>query len=150
MGSVLEMGRREDDRSIAMLTMAIERLAESQVSMSSAQTQMATEIKDLAKTVSKLDVVMEKMLNIEDRHSAAQSSTNDKLKMLEKGQLDGCPALRELKVGHDGRYEKLITTIASNKEDIAELQKFVYKISWSVAGLVASVLGTAILMLVIK
>ena len=142
--------RREDDRSIAMLTMAIERLAESQVSMSSAQTQMSIEIKDLAKTVSKLDVVMEKMLNIEDRHSIAQNSTNDRLKSLEKGQLEGCPALRELKVGDNGRYDKLVLGIDSNKEDIVSLQKFVYKISWSVAGLVASVIGTAVLMLVLK
>lgn len=142
--------RREEDKSIAMLTMAIERLAESQVSMSAAQTQMSLEIKDLAKTVSKLDVVMEKMLNIEDRHSTAQNSTNERLKTLEKNQFEGCPALREVKVSYEGRYEKLITVIDNNKEGIKNLEKFVYKISWSVAGLVASVLGTAVLMLVIK
>lgn len=146
----MELNRREDDNSIITLTMAVERLADSQSQMSLAQAQMATEIKDLAKTIGKLDVVMEKMINIEDRHTITSNTTNERLRVLEKAQETGCPALREMKIGYEGKFEKLMQAIGSNKEAITELEKFVYKISWSVAGLVASVLGTAILMLVVN
>lgn len=145
-----ELDRRVEDRSISTLIMAVERLAESQSQMALSQSQMAHEIKDLTKTISKLDVVMEKMMNIEERHVSTQSVTNDRFRLLEKNQIDGCPALRELKVGYEGRYDSLIVAISSNKEDIVSLEKFVYRIAWSVAGLVASVIGTAILMLVLK
>ena len=146
----MEHNRREEDRSIVTLTMAVERLADSQSNMATSQAQMSNEIKDLAKTISKLDVVMEKMMNIEERHNITSVNVNDRLKEIEKNQIGGCPALREVKVGYEGRYDSLITAISSNKEDIASLEKFVYRIAWSVAGLVASVIGTAVLMLVMK
>ena len=84
MSSVLD--RRADDRSIPTLTMAVEKLADAQAQMSISQIQMSNEIKDLAKTISKLDVVMEKMMNIEERHNSTYEIFNDRLRGLEKNQ----------------------------------------------------------------
>ena len=142
----MEQNRREDDKSIITLTMAVERLADSQSQMSLAQTQMATEIKDLAKTISKLDVVMEKMINIEDRHNSMQIATNERLKLLEKNQIDGCPALRELKVGYDGKYNQVAVILKDNKEHIEKIQVVVNRIAWMI---VSSVI-VAILSLVVQ
>ena len=138
--------RREDDKSISTLTMAVERLAESQANMSVAQTQMAVEIKDLAKTISKLDVVMEKMLNMEERHNVAFNSVDSRIKILEKSQTEGCPALREVKVDYNGRYDKVITILNTNRENIEKMQGVVNRVAWGIV----SVVGMAILGLVIN
>lgn len=139
-------GRREDNKSIPTLTMAVERLAESQANMSTAQAQMAIEIKDLAKTISKLDVVMEKMINIEERHNLAFSSVDGRIKALEKSQIEGCPALREVKIAYDGKHDKVLTVLNSNRESIEKLQAVVNRIAWGVV----SVVGMAILGLVVQ
>lgn len=141
-----EFGRRQDDKSITTLTMAVERLADSQAQMSNAQTQMAVEIKDLAKTISKLDVVMEKMINIEERHNLAFNSVDSRIKLVEKAQIDGCPALREVKIDYDGRYEKVITVLNQNRESIEKIQAVVNRVAW---GIVTAV-GTALIAVVLK
>ena len=138
--------RREEDRSITTLTMAVERLAESQTTMSLAQGQMATEIKDLAKTISKLDIVMEKMVHIEERYNSAFASIGSRVQNLEKGQTEGCPALREVKVDYNGKYEKVIEALHYNKKNIENIQAIVSKVAWGVV----SVVGLAIIGLVIK
>lgn len=137
--------RREDDKSISTLTMAVERLAESQANMSVAQTQMAVEIKDLAKTISKLDVVMEKMLNMEERHNVAFNSVDSRIKTLEKSQTEGCPALREVKVDYNGRYDKVITILNTNRENIEKMQGVVNRVAWGIVSVVGmAILGLAI------
>lgn len=141
-----EHNRRDDDMSISTLTMAVERLAESQANMSVAQTQMAVEIKDLAKTISKLDIVMEKMLNMEERHNIAFNAVDSRIKLLEKGQLEGCPALREVKVEYNGRYDKVLTVLNANRESIEKMQGVVNRVAWGIV----SVVGMAILGLVIN
>ena len=138
--------RRDDDKSISTLTLAVERLAESQANMSVAQAQMATEIKDLAKTISKLDIVMEKMLNMEERYNVAFNSVDGRIKLLEKGQIDGCPALREVKVDYNGRYDKVATILNVNRENIEKMQGVVNRVAWGIV----SVVGMAILGLVLN
>ena len=138
--------RRDDDKSISTLTLAVERLAESQANMSVAQAQMATEIKDLAKTISKLDIVMEKMLNMEERYNVAFNSVDGRIKLLEKGQIDGCPALREVKVDYNGRHDKVVTILNVNRENIEKMQGVVNRVAWGIV----SVVGMAILGLVLN
>ena len=138
--------RRDDDKSISTLTLAVERLAESQANMSVAQAQMATEIKDLAKTISKLDIVMEKMLNMEERYNVAFNSVDGRIKLLEKGQIDGCPALREVKVDYNGRYDNVVTILNVNRENIEKMQGVVNRVAWGIV----SVVGMAILGLVLN
>lgn len=146
MGAEEHNRRDDDDMSISTLTMAVERLAESQANMSVAQTQMAVEIKDLAKTISKLDIVMEKMLNMEERHNIAFNAVDSRIKLLEKGQLEGCPALREVKVEYNGRYDKVLTVLNANRESIEKMQGVVNRVAWGIV----SVVGMAILGLVIN
>jgi tetrahydromethanopterin S-methyltransferase subunit B len=114
--------------------------------MSNAQTQMAVEIKDLAKTISKLDVVMEKMINIEERHNLAFSSVDSRMKLLEKAQIEGCPALREVKIDYNGRYEKVITVLNQNRENVEKIQAVVNRVAW---GIVTAV-GMALIAVVLK
>ena len=128
--------RREDDRSISTLIMAVERLAESQSQMSLSQSQMSNEIKDLTKTISKLDVVMEKLVNLDERHANSQSSTNERLKILEKSQMEGCPALRELKVGYEGKYNQVALLLKDNKDHIEKVQAVVNRIAWMIVSAV--------------
>ena len=65
-----EEERRQYDKNITTLTIAVERLAEN-------QNVMAQEVRELTKTISKLDVVMEKMVNIENRHKKLKSATKN-------------------------------------------------------------------------
>ena len=141
-----QYNRRDDDKSITTLTMAVERLADSQAQMSNAQAQMAVEIKDLAKTISKLDVVMEKMINIEERHNLAFSSVDSRIKIVEKAQTEGCPALREVKIDYNGRYDKVITVLNQNRESIDKIQAIVTRVAWGVV----TAVGAALMALVIK
>lgn len=138
--------KREDDRSISTLIMAVERLAESQSQMALSQSQMSNEIKDLTKTISKLDVVMEKLVNLDERHAISQNSTNERLKILEKSQIDGCPALRELKIGYEGKYNQVALLLKDNKDHIEKVQAVVNRIAW----MIVSAVIVTILSLVIQ
>lgn len=138
--------KREDDRSISTLIMAVERLAESQSQMALSQSQMSNEIKDLTKTISKLDVVMEKLVNLDERHAISQNSTNERLKILEKSQIEGCPALRELKIGYEGKYNQVALLLKDNKDHIEKVQAVVNRIAW----MIVSAVIVTILSLVIQ
>lgn len=139
------LNRRNDDRSITTLTLAVERLAESQTQISATQSQISLEIKDLAKTISKLDVVMEKLVSIEERHSDTYKLFNTRLSNLEKSQSEGCPALRELRIAYEGRYDKIVGTIGSTNKEIEKLQTIINRVTWTiVATVIASLLNLII------
>lgn len=107
---------------------------------------MSNEIKDLTKTISKLDVVMEKLVNLDERHAISQNSTNERLKILEKSQIEGCPALRELKIGYEGKYNQVALLLKDNKDHIEKVQAVVNRIAW----MIVSAVIVTILSLVIQ
>lgn len=131
--------RRSDDKNIAMLTMAVERLAEN-------QNIMTTEIKELTRTISKLDVIMEKMVNMENRHNHEMDNIEGRLKQLESHSISGCPALREMKVSHEGKYDKVVLLLKDNREHTEKIQTVVNRIAW----MIVSAVVVAILSLVIQ
>lgn len=135
----MEDERRQYDKNITTLTIAVERLAEN-------QNVMAQEVRELTKTISKLDVVMEKMINIENRHNTAFTIIDDRVKSLEKNQNDGCPALKEMKVGYDGKYEKVLENLQYNRKNIESMQAIVSRVAWAIV----TAVGMAVIALVIK
>ena len=127
------------DRSITTLTMAVERLIENQNVTSS-------EVRELTKTITKLDVVMEKLINIESKHTSNYTNVDERLRVLEKGQLDGCPALEKIKIGYEGRYDKIVDTLDVNKKNIESVQAVVSRVAWGIA----TAVGLALLGLVVR
>ena len=134
-----EEERRQYDKNITTLTIAVERLAEN-------QNVMAQEVRELTKTISKLDVVMEKMVNIENRHNAAFAAIDDRVKSLEKKQSDGCPALKEMRVGYEGKYEKVLENLQYNSKNIESMQAIVSRVAWAII----TAVGMAVIALVVK
>ena len=135
----MEDERRAYDKNITTLTLAVERLAEN-------QTVMAGEVRELTKAISKMDVVLEKMANMESRHITAFASVDDRIKVLEKSQTEGCPALKEMRVGYDGKYEKVLENLQYNRKNIESIQSIVSRVAWAIA----TAVGMALLALVIK
>lgn len=98
------------------LVLAIERLAEN-------QSDMGKEIRELTKAISKMDVVLEKMVSIEDRQARYVMTTDQRLLKLEEAQSIGCPALRENSVKNEGRYEAVVNALSGNRERIDNIVK---------------------------
>ena len=98
------------------LVLAIERLAEN-------QSDMGKEIRELTKAISKMDVVLEKMVSIEDRQARYVMTTDQRLLKLEEVQSTGCPALRENSVKNEGRYEAVVNALSGNRERIDNIVK---------------------------
>ena len=131
--------RRQQGMNISTLTLAVERLAENQSAMS-------IELRELTKAISKMDVVLEKMANMESRHIAAFTSVDNRIKVLEKSQTEGCPALKELRVGCEGKYEKVIESLQYNRKSIEGIQSVVSRVAWAIV----TAVGMAVIALVLK
>ena len=131
--------RRQQGMNISTLTMAVERLAENQSAMS-------IELRELTKAISKMDVVLEKMANMESRHISAFTSVDNRIKVLEKSQTEGCPALKELRVGYGGKYEKVIENLQYNRKSIEGIQSVVSRVAWAIV----TAVGMAVIALVLK
>lgn len=114
------------------------------------QALMSQEVKELAKAISKMDLLMEKLVNIESKHADANNSVLSKIKELSDlvhkevkefdiCQVNGCPALHkaELKI----EYE-----LKNIKDDVVDLVAMKNKVIWGIV----SAVGISLLSLVLK
>jgi hypothetical protein len=114
------------------------------------QALMSTEIKELARAISKMDLLMEKLVNIESKHTESNSAVlvkikelgdtlNAEVKEFESCKMSGCPALHkaELKI----EYE-----LKNIKDDVSEIMGMKNKIMWGISAAV----GMSLLNLVLK
>jgi len=114
------------------------------------QALMSQEIKELARAISKMDLLMEKLVTIESKHSESNGvvlvkikelndTLNAEVKEFESCKISGCPALhrQELKI----EYE-----LKSIKDDVSEIMGMKNKVMWSIAAAV----GMSLLNLVLK
>lgn len=114
------------------------------------QSLMSQEVKDLAKAISKMDLLMEKFVNIESRHTEANRDIHlkikefsdlvqEEIKKFNSCQINGCSALHKTEL-------KIEFELKNIKDDVADLIAMKNKILWGIV----SAVGMSLLSLVLK
>jgi len=133
----------QEDNNTSPTNMILKELVKNQALMSQ-------EIKELTRAISKMDLLMEKLVNIESKHTESNNSVllkikelsdslESELKEFETCKISGCPALhkQELKI----EYE-----LKNIKDDVSEIMGMKNKIMWGISAAV----GMSLLNLVLK
>ncbi len=133
----------EDEKNTSPTNMILKELVKNQALM-------AAEVKELARAISKMDLLMEKLVNIESKHTESNSAVlvkikelndtlNAEVKEFESCKTNGCPALHKAELKTE--YE-----LKSLKDDVSEILGMKNKIMWGISAAV----GMSLLNLVLK